>query len=207
MIAFSLRFHGLFRKIAEYLDLLGPVITQWHLALGRTPTSPWIGWKAKSGGMINEFTVHLLYAFCWYAGDVEKVYARLWKLGKEGDIEDTASVLLVYKSGATSMLVQTWQAGHRLRHWGIQCQRGTATVEGYLGGHYKVSNADMSTLEEGVFEEPVEEMYKRQLNHFIYCVAVGKKPGVNEEDGLWIQRIVSAIHRSAAEGRPVHLAS
>lgn len=207
MISFSLRFHGLFRKVAEYLDLLGPVTTQWYLALGRMPTNPWIGWKAKSGGMINEFAVHLLYVFSWYAGEVEEVYAKLWRLGEERDIEDTASLLLVHKGGATSMLVQTWWAGHSLRHWGVQCQRGTVTVEGYLSGYYKISKADMSTLEEGVFEEPVEEMYKRQLDHFIHSVVAEKKPEVNEEDGLRIHRIVSAIHRSAAEGRPVRLTS
>jgi len=205
MMAFSLRFHGLYRRIAEHLDSLGRVVSQWHLALGRMPRNSWVGHKEKSGGMINEHAVHMLYVFLWYAGEVEEVYARLWRLGEERDIEDTATVELVHASGATSTLIQTWWAGHRLRNWGVQCEGGTVTVEGYLGGPYKVSRADMSTVEEGVFEEPVEEMYRRQLDHFLDCVIQGKRPAVNEEDGLRIQRLVAAIHRSAAEGRPVRL--
>ncbi|MGY4707690.1 Gfo/Idh/MocA family protein [Candidatus Bipolaricaulota sp. J31] len=205
MMAFSLRFHGLYRRIAESLDSLGRVVFQWHLALGRMPSNSWVGLREKSGGMINEHAVHMLYVFLWYAGEVEAVHARLRRLGEKRDIEDTAAVELVHGNGATSILLQTWWAGHRLRGWGIQCEEGTVTVEGYLGGPYRISRTDTGTIEEGVFEEPVEEMYRRQLDHFLDCVIRGKRPEVNEEDGLRIQRLVAAIHRSAAEGRPVRV--
>jgi predicted dehydrogenase len=205
MVAFSLRFHGLYQRIWEHLQELGPVIFQWHVALGRMPRNSWVGSKEKSGGMINENAVHILYAFLWYAGEVEEASARCWTLGEGRTIEDSAVVQLVHKDGAVSTLLQTWAAQHRLRGWGLQARRGTATVDGYLGGRYRVSKAGMQLLEEEEFTEPVEEMYRRQLAHFLECITRGERPVVNEEDGLRIQRLVEAIYRSSEEGRPVRV--
>jgi len=50
MVVFSLCFHGLYQRIWERLQELGPVVFQWHIALGRMPRNSWVGWKEKSGG-------------------------------------------------------------------------------------------------------------------------------------------------------------
>lgn len=205
MMAFSLRFHGLFQRVRSYLNELGPLAFQWQIALGRMPRNSWVEFKRKSGGMVNENAVHALYVFLWYAGAVKEVSAQLRRLGQDREIEDTAVVKLVHENGATSMLLQTWAAQHRLRNWGLQAERGTVTVDGYLGGPYKISQSEMEIIEEGEFKEPVEEMYSRQLNHFVECVLGNQRPLITEEDGLHIQRVVEAIHLSAAEQRPVRL--
>jgi len=155
--------------------------------------------------MVNENAVHVLYAFLWYAGEVEEVSARCWSLEEGRTIEDSAVVQLVHKDGAVSILLQTWAAQHRHRSWSFQACRGTATVDGYLGGRYRVSKADMQLLEEGEFMEPLEEMYRRQLAHFLRCITRGERPVINEEDGLRIQRLVEAIYRSDREGRSVRV--
>ncbi len=203
MMAFSLRFHGLFQRVRGYLNELGPVAFQWQIALGRMPRNSWVGFRRKSGGMVNENAVHALYVFLWYAGAVKEVYAQLRRLGQDREIEDTVVVKLVHENGATSMLLQTWAAQHRLRNWGLQAERGTVTVDGYLGGPYKISQSEMELIEEGEFEEPVEKMYRQQLNHFVECVLYNRRPMITEEDGLRVQRLVEAIHLSAAEQRPV----
>jgi len=206
MVAFSLRFHGLFMKVKGYLERdLGDVLFQWHIALGRTPVNEWIKDSMKSGGMINENAVHVIYYFLWYAGDVRKVYGRCWTLEEDATIEDNAAVTFVHKNGAVSTLMQTWTAQHRWRKWGLQATNGTVTVDGYLGGDYKVSTREMRVLEEGNFNEEVELMYLRQLRHFIHCIETGEKPIVNEADGLKVHRAVQALYRSSHLDRMVPL--
>ncbi|WP_056933377.1 Gfo/Idh/MocA family protein [Thermococcus barophilus] len=204
MVAFSLRFHGLFIKVKEYLDKeLGDILFQWHVALGRTPRNEWIKDKGKSGGMINENAVHVIYYFLWYAGDIKKVYGRCWTLEEDATIEDNAVATFVHKNGAVSTLMQTWTAQHRWRKWGLQATNGTVTVDGYLGGDYRISKREMQILEEGNFSEPVEEMYLRQLKHFIECIENGTKPVVNEADGLKVHKAVSALYRASKNDRQI----
>jgi len=204
MVAFSLRFHGLFMKVKEYLERdLGDILFQWHIALGRTPVNEWIKDSMKSGGMINENAVHVIYYFIWYAGDIKKVYGRCWTLEEDATIEDNAAVTFSHKNGTVSTLMQTWTAQHRWRKWGIQAINGTVTIDGYLGGKYKISMREMRTLEEGNFNEEVELMYLRQLRHFLYCIETNEKPIVNETDGLKVHRAVHALYRSSRLDRIV----
>ncbi len=206
MVAFSLRFHELYEKVKRLLDTrLGRVVMQWHIALGKLPPTPWIRVKAMSGGMVNENSIHVLYVFYWYAGRVREVYARLWSLTEDVDIEDNAAITLVHEDGAVSMLVHTWTAGHRWRKWGVQAEKGTVTCEGYLSGQYRVSLRSGEIIEEGVYDKPIEDMYARQLSHFIDCIVNGWKPVVNEDDALHVHMVIDAVHQSAARGEPVKL--
>jgi len=206
MIGFSLRFHGLYMKVKDYIESgkLGDIIFQWHIALGKTPPTPWIKDVRKSGGMINEHSVHMIYYFKWFAGAVKEVNAKCWRLQEDSTIEDNAVVNLIHESGAVSTILQSWTASHRWRRWGLQLTNGTVTVEGYLEGPYKITCKD-NTLEEGYFKEPVEDMYRRELKHFIECIKREEKPTVNEKDGIEVQEIVEAIYMSAREGKSVKL--
>ncbi|AMM53971.1 Gfo/Idh/MocA family oxidoreductase [Pyrococcus kukulkanii] len=206
MVAFSLRFHGLFLKVKEYLEKdLGDILFQWHIALGRLPYNEWIGSKDKSGGMINENAVHIIYYFLWYAGDIKKVIGKCWTLNESVDIEDNAVATFIHKNGAVSTIMQTWTAQHRWRKWGLQATQGTVTVDGYLEGEYTISKKEFQILEKGNFSEPVEKMYARQLRHFIYSIESNEKPIVNEVDGLKVHKVVNALYRSSECGRVITL--
>ncbi len=206
MIAFSLRFHELYQMVKNYLDReLGEVLFQWHVALGKIPPMPWVGKKEISGGMINEHTVHVLYIFRWYAGEVREVIARTWTIQSGIDIEDNAAVTLIHENGAVSQLVQSWSGGHRWRKWGVQAKNGRVTVEDYLVGLYRVSRNDGSVIAEGEFNKPVEHLWINELRAFLDSVENGWKPEPNEVDGLRVQEIVEAIYRSAQSGTVVKL--
>ncbi len=205
MIAFSLRYHNLYRKVKSYLDdMLGKPLMQWHVAMGRIPPIPWIGDRSRSGGMINENSIHVLYQFYWYAGRVREVFARTWRLTPGVTIEDNAAVTLVHEGGTVSILIHSWTASHRWRKWGLQAERGTVTCEGYLEGEYRIS-CEGRIVEEGRYEEPIEVMYANQLRDFIQSIVNGWKPPVNEEDGLHIHKVINAIYESAARDEPVKI--
>ncbi len=206
MIAFSLRFHELYQKVKKYLESeLGNVVTQWHIALGKVPPTPWIGKRELSGGMLCENGVHVVYYQMWYAGEVVEVYASSRTLTPGLEIEDNISLTMKHRSGAVSMFIQSWSGGHRWRKWGLVAEKGRVTVEGYLNGDYTVSRSDGTTIESGNFGKPFEEMYINQLRHFIECIANGWRPIVNEENGMAVQQVVEAAYISSREGRPVKL--
>ena len=206
MIAFSLRFHELYTKIKEYIDQeLGDIVYQWHIALGRIPSYPWIGDREFSGGMLNENGVHVLYYQMWYAGEVDEVYATSRTLQQGISIEDNIALYMKHRNGATSVFIQSWSGGHRWRKWGLVALRGRVTVEGYLGGSYTVSRMDGSIVEEKNFDKPIEDMYIAQLKHFIECIENSWRPIVNEEDGIKIQQIVEAAYLSSRESKPIKL--
>ncbi len=197
MVAFSLRYHGLYNKVKHYLETkLGNVVVHWHIALGRIPSMPWISDKELSGGMVTENSIHVLYVFYWYAGKVREVYASLWRLTPNVTIEDNASIILKHENDATSILVHSWSASHRWRKWGIQAEKGTITCEGYLGGEYMISY-NKKIIDSGIYEEPIEEMYRRQLEEFIESIMNNRKPLTNEEHGIHIHRVIQAIYESA----------
>ncbi len=197
MVAFSLRYHGLYNKVKHYLETkLGDVIIHWHIALGRIPPMQWVSNKELSGGMVTENSIHVLYVFYWYAGRVKEVYASLWRLTPNVTIEDNASVTLKHENGATSILVHSWSASHRWRKWGLQAEKGTITCEGYLGGSYRVSY-NQNVIDEGEYNEPIEEMYKRQLEEFVNSIIEERRPLTNEKQGLHIHKVIQAIYSSA----------
>jgi len=204
MIAFSLYFHGMYREVAKALEELGGPIYMWHVALGRIPGYPWIGRRELSGGMINEHAVHVLFVYMWYGGEVKEVLAKTWTLGQGIDIEDNAAITMIHKGGAVSHYFQSWSGGHRYRKWGIQARKGRITVEGYLAGPYTISRVD-GAEETKRFDEPVEEMYVRELEEFLNSVENGLKPYPGSSEGLKVQEVVEAIYRSAHSGEPVKL--
>jgi len=206
MVAFSLRYHGLYRLVKKYLDSeLGDVITQWHIALGKVPPTSWIRDPKLSGGMVNENTIHVIYVMYWYAGKVTEVYAKTWRVREDVMIEDNALITMKHEEGAASSIIHSWSATHRWRKWGLQARYGTVTCEGYLGGEYRVSKLGGAVITEGSFKEPIEEMYVRQLKHFIDCVERGDRPLTNEEDGVHIHKVIHAIYASAKNGELVRI--
>lgn len=206
MMAFTLRYNRLFRRVKEILDGdLGDPVLQWHVALGAVPGKGWIARKEISGGMLNEFGVHALYTFTWFSGDVETVYAEIKRVSPDIDIEDHIALILRHRSGFSSAYVLSWGGGHWWYRWGVEAMRGRITVEGYVTGSYVATRRDGTTVESGSYGGPADEMYVEQLRHFIECIENGLKPLTNELDGLKIQAIVEAAHRSSITGRPTKL--
>ena len=205
MIAFSLRYHGLYRKIKDRLDgMLGKPLMQWHIALGKMPPTPWIADKNKSGGMINENSIHILYQFYWYAGKVREIYARTWRTTPNITIEDNAAITLVHEEDTVSVLLHSWTTSHRWRKWGLQAEKGTVTCEGYLGGEYRISHGGR-VIEEGTYSEPIEVMYTNQLRDFLEAIVNEWKPPVNEEDGVHIHKIINAVYESSIKDKPIRI--
>ncbi len=87
---------------------IGIVLGQY---LTSTPRSPWWRVKAKSGGQLVEQTTHIVDTARYLAGEVRTIVAasgRRLVHDLEGmDIDDVASVLLTFESGAIGQIAST----------------------------------------------------------------------------------------------------
>lgn len=204
MIGYSLRFHSIYIKTHQLMkEILGEPVSMWHAAFGRIPSTPWIGNKQISGGMINENGVHILYIFHWYGKPIREVYASTLTTNSKVTIEDNAAIILKHEDNSISTFIQSWSSTHPWRRWGFTCRNGTITIDGYLEGKITYSTKNMKNE----IKIPIEiyEMYLKEDKHFIQCLIKDQKPIVNEEDGLKIQKIVDAIYKSAIQGKPVKI--
>ena len=94
-------------------------------------SSKWKGTKRFDGGgcLMNQ-GIHAIDAMIWLTGDVAEVCAMADALGRDIEVEDTASALLRYRNGAQGVILGTTLSyipeggpeGDRIR---IECEKGS----------------------------------------------------------------------------------
>ena len=206
MVGYCLRFHDLYEWIKEQSETrLGEPVNLAHVAFGSIPAHTWLLKKELSGGMLNENGVHVLYVMYWYAGKFKRVQALSKTLNNDISIEDNIAFQALHEKGAFSSFIQSWSCTHPYRSWAMCFENGTITFDGYLGGEVKLSARDSSKVETKIFEMEWQNMYRREIEHFVHSIMRGEKPVINEVDGLEIQKAVDAAYRSAETGQAVEL--
>lgn len=115
---------------------LGPMrIVEFQYRGYRSPayytSSKWKGTrKYDGGGCLMNQGIHGIDAMLYLTGDVARVCAQTGALGRDIEVEDTASALLVFKNGAQGALMGTTLSyipesapeGDRIR---IECEKGS----------------------------------------------------------------------------------
>ncbi len=199
MVTFSLRYHGFYEEIKRVIDeVIGSPLYVYHYAIESYPPQEWIRDKTFSGGMLNENSVHIIYLHCWWLGEIERVYARVWRVDPGSTIEDNL-VLLMDHGGCESILLQSWSGPGIARGWSVIGEKGRIICNVYLRGSYKIVLSDGTVYREGDIGFSVIEMYRRQLRHFIECIRNGWRPYTGIEDGYRVREIVDAAYRSSRE--------
>ena len=111
----SLRFHTLYKKIAE-LVAAGEIGKPLHARCLRAATSsPDVGWspgatwfvqKKYKGSLVTDIAVHMADLLQWYFGPVDTVMSQTTNLTHE--VPDNVVALFRYKNGATATLELSW---------------------------------------------------------------------------------------------------
>jgi len=200
-VGYCLRFHRAYEWIAGRMERLGRPLLLSHASLGRMPSTPWLGDPEKSGGMLNENGVHVLYVMYWYAGPFSAVSAVYTSTPGRG-IEDNLALSALHARGAVSSLAQSWSSSVDHRSWSMVFEDGAVVVDGYVSGRLRAVYGD-GAVEELEFGDG--EMYAREIRAFVDAVSRGEEPPVTGRDGLEVQRAVDAAYRSMREGRLVRL--
>lgn len=216
LVGCNMRFHPGIRLMKELLDeksigevmftraQAGQYLPDWH---------PWEnhrqGYSANrslGGGVILD-GVHEIDYITWFLGEVSQVFCLSGKLSSlEIDTEDTAEILLQFRSGAIAEV----HLDYIQRSYGRSCQiigeEGTILWD-FNEGQVKFYSADIRKWQV-LLENPnydINEMYIEEMKHFLQCVEGKAKSMQDINSGKRILQIALAAKESAKTGKKVSL--
>jgi predicted dehydrogenase len=171
--------------------------------------STWRGDVTKAGaGTLLEHSIHDLDMLEQVLGPVVSVGAATAGFHEIDGIEDVASVLLRFSSGATGTLQSVWHdvlERPSLRRVELFCERTYAVLEGdWFGPVEWVTTGAGPTRLEGA--DLVDEARRRGAalgnpdELFIDAVVRGEAAWPSFEDALRAHKVADAVYRSAADG-------
>ena len=123
------------------------------------------------------------------------------------EVEETVSFALRFPSGVMANCAASYGM-HEARSLRVHGPAGWidfANAFAYSGHALKLAHRDgqAELLDDKRLTE--RNQFALEMDHMADCVRAGRTPHTPGEEGLQDQRIMEAIYRSAAEGRPVAL--
>ncbi len=230
LVAFQFRFHpGLIRAKQLISDgEIGRIISA-HVHFGEYLPAwhPWEDYRkgyaarADMGGGVVLTQCHSLDYLPWLVGKVDSVWGFTAKLSDlEVDVEDTAEIGLRFESGALGNLHLDFNQQPPAHRFEIIGTKGSLKWDLSDGATriYRASPESLATSTGmgikagGEWETyPLPENWERnvmfleQMKHFVAVVRGEVESACTLEDGVRVQQLVNAIHKSNAEGHMVEL--
>lgn len=182
----------------------GQYLPDWH---------PWEdyrqGYSAREslgGGVILD-GIHEIDYITWFLGEVSQVFCFSGKLSSlEIDTEDTAEILLQFRSGAIAEV----HLDYIQRFYGRSCQ--IIGEEGTILWDFnerRVKSCSSGSRTWQVFPDrpdyDINEMYEDEMKHFVQCVEGKAKPIQDINSGKEVLEIALAAKQSAKTGKAVSL--
>ena len=166
--------------------------------------------RELGGGALLELSHEIDYLL-WHLGAIATVDARLGRLSDlEIDVEDTVDMKLAFNSGVPGILHMDMVSRPPRRFCRVEGEKGVLFWDG-IGGQTRYHRPDGGD-EEGTLLAADDtdgggrnEMYERQLVHFLDRIEHGGAPLVGGEEGIKVLEVVEAARRSANTGRPVNM--
>ncbi|MFX1297882.1 MAG: Gfo/Idh/MocA family protein [Promethearchaeota archaeon] len=215
------RFVPVLENIKSVLDLLGTITsvryrfghegpyTHWH------PISDekWFFDMDKSrGGVLLDLGPHALDLLDWYFGAVEKVQgAIIHTFEKATKVEDTAILLLKFKSGLIAELEASWVSHPPFNEFQIYGTKGAIQVDiwerspiQFMPKKLKRNKRVKELSFDGVLSQ-IAMSKQKMINYFVDCVRNNKEPEMTGETGRRILQVILAGYESARTNSPVVL--
>lgn len=173
-------------------------------------------WRQKreegpAGGMAGR-GVHVLDAMLYLSGHIESVHAQSFRLAQDFGLDDTTSMLLKFRNGATGYLStiiatpETW----RMQVFGSRAWVEVGDIEHLTAWTIRVCYVDpknpraRSSPQIGTFPERSTE--RAELEHFAEAAQAGRPLAVAGGDEVHGVAALEAILRSAKMGKTVRIA-
>ena len=184
------------------------------------PFSWWFD-RARGGGALGAVTSHYIDAVNWWIGPITRVTADLRALVPERRAEsgagtervtadDTAFVAFRAENGVTGRIDVSVSAGGGPRRVEIYGTKGAFFLEGtklYRAANGEVAEVMMEDRDQARLDDPRIGPFVELAQRVVDDIN-GRRSGPfpTFDDGVAVQRVLDAIHRSAAEGREVEVA-
>jgi len=196
--------------------------TVWHRRRGMPGFGGWFGQKALAGGgPLIDLGVHRLDLALWLMGYPEPE----WVLGstynhlasaiskkqhKVFDVEDFACGMIKFKNGATLEIEASWAANIK------ESEQISTRLLGTKGGLFQYNLEEGYQFKVECYQEKAGCQYDMQLHppvpacqssYYTFIDSIVKKVPyvVSPEQGVTVMRLLDAIYKSAATGKPVKM--
>ena len=183
-------------------------------------SAPWRGtWKGEGGGALFNQGVHYLDLFQWLGGMPVSVMGQAGTLMHDIEVEDSASALVGYASGAQGYIhCNTVQmpSDTRMEFWGerrgIVITDDAITVYEPEVGLLEFSQRERGnpfakpTLTSSALDVPITSAdHQDAIDDFALAIAEGREPAVTGHEGTKSLELASAIILSACRRQTVDL--
>lgn len=205
-VGYNLRFHPGLKLVKKVIDegQIGKVLSARAEVGQYLPDwRPWQDYrrsytarKELGGGIILEGSHELDY-MRWLLGEVEEVSCFAGKLSRlEVDTEDTAEVLLKFRSGAIAGIHLDFVRHDYSRNCELIGEKGSI-VWSYSEALAKVYSARNKKWRVFKVDKDPNEMYVREMKHFIRCAREKETPLIDGAEGKKTLEIALAAKKSA----------
>ncbi len=173
------------------------------------------GWftdsKLAGGGSLADMGIHAIDTVRYILGDPVpvKVYAKTGTYIKDFDVDDTATLMITWDNGATSIIESGWwhphmdgpEAGTKLYGTKGYASLYPTQVKTVVDGKEDVFTPDFPERK----EHCDQHMYTGQMQEFVRVIREEAPVSPGAEEGLINVRIVEAAYRSSLTGEAVSL--
>lgn len=233
-VLFQRRFWPAAQRIRAAIDdgTLGrPIMGQCSVMLHRDPEyysrDAWRGtWANDGGGVLMTQAIHYIDLLQWFMGDVAEVYGRIntYKHGKHIEVEDSATAVITFTSGAMATLEASTAVSPSL---GVQVRiTGETGASASLtefpegsdgrvdlwaaGGTVSTEPAHPEGMEPNVDLATINGQlvphHTAQVRDFVRALREGGEPAITGRDATAALRILLAVYESSRTGSPVRFA-
>lgn len=195
--------------------VMGTVRVRWCRPQRYYDQDSWRGTWALDGGVLTNQASHHIDLLEWMMGDVQSVYAESRTALVDIEAEDTAVVLLKFRSGALGVIEATTAARPKDLEGSISILGETGTVEigGFAVNEMKVwqfeeaEPQDQDVLEKYSVNPPNVYGFGHQAyyEHVVDSISNGKRHMVDGLEGRRSLEVISAIYESIETGLPVSM--
>ena len=195
--------------------VLGTVRVRWCRPQHYYDQDSWRGTWSLDGGVLTNQASHHIDLLEWMMGDVQSVYAESATALVDIETEDTAIVVVRFRSGALGVIEATTAARPKDLEGSISIlgESGTVEIGGFAVNEMKVwqfkdaEPQDKEVLEKYSVNPPNVYGFGHQAyyEHVVECLRDGKRNLVDGLEGRRSLEVISAIYESIETGLPVSL--
>jgi len=182
---------------------VGTVRVRWCRPQRYYDLSSWRGTYAMDGGALTNQGIHYIDLLRYLCGNVRRVHAKLATLGASIEVEDTATAILEFESGALGIIEIMTSARPDDFEASISCvsENGLAVISGIATNVLQTFSPDPE--QEKINSEVFPTVYGFGHNEIIQGVINSLKnrlePVIEFDDGLESIRLLHALYRSDEE--------
>jgi predicted dehydrogenase len=194
--------------------VMGTVRVRWCRTQEYYDQDPWRGTWQLDGGVLTNQASHHIDLLEWMLGDVESVFAKSTTALVNIEVEDTAAVIIKFKSGALGIVEATTATRPKDLEGSLSIlgENGSVEIGGFAVNELKTWNFANKNGEDNILEKysvnPPDVYgfgHKTYYEHVVDCLAHNKRQLVDGLEGRKSLELISAIYESIETGKEVFL--